>query len=173
MVIAVKRVVPAGLALAYAALEGVALGAITRFVDIYIPGVAFQTIVATAVIVAVCLGLHYSGAVRTSSRGMKFVIVVALGGIIFSFVNLGVMLFGGQNLRLVTVAGIPLGLLLGVLMLFVAAYMLIADFEQVQYAVENQAPKGFAWTCAIAIVMTILWIYVEVLRILMIFYSDR
>ncbi|MDR6939891.1 Bax inhibitor-1/YccA family protein [Arcanobacterium hippocoleae] len=173
MVIAFKQQVSAGLSLGYAALEGVALGAITGFADMYLPGIAFQTILATTVIVGVCLALHYSGAVRTTSKGMKYAMIVAIGGIIFALVNTIVMIFGGQNLRMVTVAGIPLGVLLGVLMLFVAAYMLIADFEMVQYAVENQAPKQFAWTCATAIVMTILWIYVEVLRLLMIFYSER
>lgn len=173
MVIAFKAEVSQGIAIAYAALEGVALGAITGFADLYIPGIAFQAILATAVIVAVCVGLHYSGAVRTTSKGMRYALIVALGGIVFSFVNMFVMMFSKQNLRMTTVAGIPLGVILGILMLFVAAYFLINDFEKVQYAVENQAPKSFAWTCAIGIVMTILWIYVEVLRILMIFYSEE
>lgn len=173
MVIAFKAEVSQGIAIAYAALEGVALGAITGFADLYIPGIAFQAILATAVIVAVCVGLHYSGAVRTTSKGMRYALIVALGGIVFSFVNMFVMMFSKQNLRMTSVAGIPLGVILGILMLFVAAYFLINDFEKVQYAVENQAPKSFAWTCAIGIVMTILWIYVEVLRILMIFYSEE
>lgn len=173
MVIAFKAEVSQGIAIAYAALEGVALGAITGFADLYLPGIAFQAILATAVIVAVCVGLHYSGAVRTTSKGMRYALIVALGGIVFSFVNMFVMMFSKQNLRMTSVAGIPLGVILGILMLFVAAYFLINDFEKVQYAVENQAPKSFAWTCAIGIVMTILWIYVEVLRILMIFYSEE
>lgn len=173
MIIAVKPQVSPGMSIAYAVLEGVSLGALTGFVNMFIPGLAFQAILATAVIVGVCVVLNYSGAVRTTSRGMKYAIVVAFGAIIFGIVNTFVGMFSGQNLRMVTVAGIPLGVIIGIVMLFVAAYFLINDFEMVQFAVENQAPKSFAWTCAIGIVMTILWIYIEVLRLLMYFQSDN
>lgn len=177
MIIAFKRMVSPGLAMAYAILEGIALGAITAAFELIIPGIAIQTIIATAVIVGVTLGLHYSGAVRTTTRGRKFVLVVALGYIVFSLVNLVLMLTGVMDnawgIRGVEIAGIPLGIILGAVMILVAAYMLIADFENVNDAIANGAPKEFAWTCGIAIVMTILWIYIEVLRIIAILQSNR
>ena len=55
----------------------------------------------------------------------------------------------------------------------IAGYMLIGDLETVKLAVQKNAPREFAWTCAFGIVMTVLWIYVEILRIAMIFASDR
>lgn len=174
IIIAVKRVVPGGLALAYSLIEGASLGALTKYIDTFLPGVALQTILATTVIVGVTLMLHYSGVVRTTPRGRKFVLIVAIGGIIFSLVNLGLMAFANTNLRTdISVMGMPLGIILGIVMLLVAAYMLIADFEAVNHAVQNRAPKNFAWTCATAIVMTIFWIYIEVLRIAAIIASDR
>ncbi|MFC5370676.1 Bax inhibitor-1/YccA family membrane protein [Arcanobacterium bovis] len=173
MFIAFQPMVKPGMAIAYAAIEGVALGSITRYLDYFLPGVALQAILATAVIVAVTLGLHYSGAIRTTPRGRKIVLIVALGGILFGFINMGLMLFTRTNLRTdVAFGGMPLGVIIGVVMLFVAAYFLIADFEAVQDAINNGAPAQFAWTCAIGIVMTILWIYVEVLRIVAIL-ADR
>lgn len=177
MIIAFKRVVSPVLALAYAVLEGVALGAITGAFEMMFPGIAMQAILATVVIVGVTLALHYSGAVRTTPRGRKFVYIVALGYLVFSLVNIVLMLTGVTNtafgVRGMEIAGIPVGVIIGGLMILVAAYMLIADFEAVNFAVANGAPKEFAWTCAIAIVMTILWIYIEVLRILAIIASNR
>lgn len=174
IVIALRRVIAAPLAVGYAVLEGVSLGALTRYVDVFLPGVALQAVIATAIIVGVTLALHYSGAVRTTPRGMKIALAAVFGAVIFSFVNMGFMWFGKTNMRTdITVMGLPLGVVIGVVMLLVAAYILIGDFEAVQYAVENRAPENFGWTCAVGIVMTILWIYVEVLRLVMILADNR
>ncbi|MCI7306369.1 MULTISPECIES: Bax inhibitor-1/YccA family protein [Trueperella] len=176
MVLAFQRMVKPGLAIAYAVLEGVALGAMTAALDLFIPGIAIQTILATAIIVGVTLALHYSGTVRTTPKGRKIVITVALGYLIFSLVNLVLMWTGvldqAWGARGYEVAGIPLGVLLGAGMILIASYMLIGDFEDINTAIVNGAPREFSWTVGIAIVMTILWIYVEVLRIIAIL-SDR
>lgn len=170
MVIAFKPMVPSGLAIAYAALEGVALGGLTGVFDLIYPGVAMEAILGTTVVVGVTLALHYSGKVRTTAKGMKYVMIVALAGIIFGIVNIFITAFTDNNLYF---SNPTLGILLGAVMIFIAAYMLINDFETVQYAVANGAPREFAWTTGIGIVMTILWIYVEVLRIAAIFASDN
>ena len=170
MIIAFKRMVSPALALGYSVLEGVALGALTMAFNLIYPGVAMQAILATTIIVAVTLALHYSGKVRTSAKGMKYAMIVALGGILFGVVNIFISAFTGNSLYF----SMPtIGIGVGVIMILVAAYMLINDFEQVQYAEANGAPKEFAWTCGIGIVMTILWIYVEVLRIAAIIAENR
>lgn len=178
IIIAFQRMVAPGLAIAYAVLEGVALGAITAALELVVPGIAIQAILATAIIVAVTLGLHYSGAVRTSSRGRKIVLTVMIGYTIFLVVNLigsltGLFDFGAWGLYSATVLGLPIGVIIGAVMILVAAYLLIADFEDVNTAIRNGAPKKFAWTCGIAIVMTILWIYIEVLRLIAVVASSR
>ncbi|QJC22400.1 Bax inhibitor-1/YccA family protein [Arcanobacterium buesumense] len=170
MFAAFKPMVSPGLALSYAVLEGVALGTITGAFNIFYPGIAFQAILATAVIVAVTLGLHYSGAVRTTPRGRKIVYVVAIGYLVFSLLNMILVATGMLDNFGLRSGGF--GILIGMVMIVVAAYMLIADFEQVNEAIDRGAPKEFAWTAGLAIVMTILWIYIEVLRILAIF-ADR
>lgn len=162
LVIAFKRMIAPGLAIAYAVLEGVALGGLTAALNLFWPGVAMEAVLGTVIVVGVTLGLHYSGKVSTTPKGMKFVMIVALAGIIFGFLNMFISIFTQSN----PLWNNPLlGIGLGVVMILVAAYMLINDFENVQYAVANGAPAEFSWTCATAIVMTILWIYVEVLRI--------
>ncbi|VEI13000.1 Bax inhibitor-1/YccA family protein [Trueperella bialowiezensis] len=177
LILAFQRMVKPGLAIAYAVMEGVALGGITAAFELIFPGIAFQTILATAIIVGVTVALHYSGAVRTSSKGRKIVLAVMLGYLVFSLVNILLMVLGvfdnqAWGARGYEIAGIPLGVVLGAVMILVAAYVLIADFEDINTAIVNGAPKEFAWTTGIAIVMTILWIYVEVLRILAIFASN-
>ena len=69
--------------------------------------------------------------------------------------------------------GVPLGLILGVILIVVAAYFLIGDLEDVRYAVENGAPKKFAWTVGFSITVTVIWIYIEVLRVLAILANDN
>ena len=129
-----------------------------------------QAILGTVIVVGVTLMLHYSGKVRTTAKGMKYVMIIALAGILLGLVNMFITMFTGKSFYF---SNPTLGIGLGVIMILVAAYMLINDFEQVQYAVNNAAPKNFSWTCAIGIVMTILWIYVEVLRIAAIIADNR
>lgn len=169
--LAFKKIVSPVMAIAYGVLEGVSLGAITGAFELMYPGIAFQAILATIVIVAVTLGLHYSGAVRTTPKGRKFVYVVALGYLVFSLINLVLVGFGildSWGFR-----NGPLGIIIGAAMILVAAYMLIGDFEDVNVAVANGAPKKFAWTVGLGIVATILWIYLEVLRLLAIIAQNN
>lgn len=157
-------------AIAYAVLEGVALGSLTWVVNMFIPGIAFQAILATVAVVGVAAGLHLTGTVRTTARGRMFALIAMFAAVIFGVVNLILRAFGvvsGLGLQ-----GGTLGLVVGVVMIFVASYVLIGDLEDIGRAVRNQAPAEFAWTCALGIVMTILWIYTEVLRILMILADE-
>lgn len=157
-------------AIAYAVLEGVALGSLTWVVNMFIPGIAFQAILATVAVVGVAAGLHLTGTVRTTTRGRMFALIAMFAAVIFGVVNLILRAFGvvsGLGLQ-----GGTLGLVVGVVMILVASYVLIGDLEDVGRAVRNQAPAEFAWTCALGIVMTILWIYTEVLRILMILADE-
>lgn len=169
-VIAFKRVISPGLAIGYAVIEGICLGALTGVLEVMYPGIAIQALLATVSVVAVCWFLHSTGLVRTTPKGMKIVLTIALAGLIFSLANLVLSLTGvidrPWGMRSAEIFGIPLGVILGVVMIIVASYMLINDFETVHIAVANGAPKNFAWTAGIGIVMTILWIYLEILRLI-------
>jgi len=176
IVMAFKRQLGPGLTIGYSALQGVALGTLTGVLEIMYEGIAVQTVLATASVVGVCWFLHTTGLVRTTAKGMKIVLTIMLAGIIFSLANLFMswtgMVDAPWGMRSAEIMGIPLGVLLGFLMIFVASYMLINDFEVAKIAVANRAPKSFAWTAAIGIVMTILWIYLEILRLIAILNQD-
>ena len=62
--------------------------------------------------------------------------------------------------------GIPLGVILGVLVVIMAAYSLVLDFDFIQQGVRNRAPKKYAWTGVFGIMVTVIWLYLEILRIL-------
>lgn len=174
MITAFRPMVGPAMAIAYSALEGVALGGITGLIDRIYPGVAFQAILGTAIVVGVAVFLHMSGRVRTSSKGRRVVLTVLVAYIIFGLINLVLMLTGlTGSLRMLSFGGLKLGLILGVVMIAIGGYMLIGDLETAKYAVANRAPKQFAWTVGLGIVMTILWIYLEVLRLAAIFASDE
>ena len=176
IVMAFKRQLGPGLTIGYSALQGVALGTLTGVLELMYEGIAVQTVLATASVVAVCWFLHTTGLVKTTPKGMKIVLTIMIASIVFSLANLFMSWTGivdaPWGMRSAEVMGIPLGVLLGFLMIFVASYMLINDFEVAKMAVANKAPQSFAWTAAIGIVMTILWIYLEILRLIAILNQD-
>ncbi|HEV7623871.1 MAG TPA: Bax inhibitor-1/YccA family protein, partial [Amnibacterium sp.] len=65
----------------------------------------------------------------------------------------------------VTIAGIPLGVLVGIFAVLLAAYSLVLDFDQIQQGVRRGLPAKYAWTGAFGLMVTIVWLYVEFLRI--------
>ncbi|MGV8882361.1 MAG: Bax inhibitor-1/YccA family membrane protein [Rhodoglobus sp.] len=165
-----KKPSPA-LVLAYAAVEGVFIGGISRFFEIQFPGVVVQAVVATLVVVGVTLALFASGKIRASKKATKVFMIAMVGYAVFSLVNLGIMLFGGAGgnawgLRGIDIIpGVPLGVVLGIFVVMLAAYSLVLDFDSIQKGVQNKAPKQYAWTGAFGIMLTVVWLYLELLRL--------
>lgn len=171
MIAAFQRMVKPVFAIGYALLQGIALGALTGALDTFYPGVGLQAVLGTSIVVGVAVALHLSGTVRTTPKGRKIVMVVLISYIVFGFLNMILVWSGllpGFGMRNGT-----FGVILGLVIIAIAGYMLIGDLEMIKLAVANNAPKEFAWTCGFGIVMTILRIYVEVLRIAAILASDR
>ncbi|MFL0411186.1 Bax inhibitor-1/YccA family protein [Microbacterium paludicola] len=167
-----KRMPGAGLVLGYAAAEGVFIGAFSLVMEQVFSGIVLQATLATLAVVGVTLALFSSGKVRTSPRMTKIVMIAALGYLAFSLLNFGFMIFGGPasdlawGMRSVTFMGIPLGVIIGILAVLLAAYMLVMDFEFVQNGARNGAPRKLGWKASFGIVATVIWIYVEILRMI-------
>jgi uncharacterized YccA/Bax inhibitor family protein len=73
---------------------------------------------------------------------------------------------GTFGLNSVEIFGIPLGLIIGPLVILLAAYSLVLDFDMVQRGVQNKAPAKFAWTGAFSIMVTVVWLYMQILQFL-------
>jgi uncharacterized YccA/Bax inhibitor family protein len=166
-----KKVRP-GLIIAYAAFEGLFVGGISAFFEFIWPGIVVQATLAPLAVVGVTLALFASGKVRASKRATKIFMIAMVGYLVFSLINVGLMLFnvpiagGAFGLLSQEFMGIPLGLIIGVLVVIMAAYSLVLDFDQVQQGVRNGAPRQYAWLGAFGIMVTVVWLYVEILRIL-------
>ncbi len=168
-----KKVRP-GLVIAYAAAEGVALGSLSQVTNAIMPGIVIQAVVGTFAVFGVTLALFASGKVRNSPKLMKFALISIIGLIVTRLVLWGLTLAGipmtGPNEP--TIFGVSLGLLLGLFAVFVGAIALIGDFDQIQRGVRNGAPAKDAWLSAFGLMVTIIWLYVEILNILARTYSS-
>ena len=167
-----KREPSAPLILIYSLVQGVFVGGISAFYERMEPGIVVQAVIASLVVVGVTLALFASGKIRASARATKIFLIAMIGYGVFSLINLGIMIFGGANgdpwgLRGdVTLFGIPLGVILGVFVVILAAYSLVLDFDFIQRGVANKAPRKYGWTGAFGIMVTVIWLYLEILRML-------
>jgi len=166
-----KREPSPALILLFAAAQGVLVGGISQFYEVMEPGIVFQAVLATLVVVGVTLALFASGKVRASKRATKIFLIVMVAYLAFSLINVVLMLTDvvtdPWGLRgSFTILGIPLGVILGVLAVLLGAYSLVLDFDFIQRGVANKAPKRYGWTGAFGIMVTVVWLYLEILRLI-------
>ncbi|MET1021563.1 MAG: Bax inhibitor-1/YccA family protein [Arthrobacter sp.] len=165
------------LILAYAALEGLFLGGLTRILDAMYPGVGLQAVVGTLSVFAVTLVLFRSGKVRATPKAMRFFMIAIIGYAVFGLINMVMMWTGAVDspfgLRTsVEIFGIPLGVFIGLLAIGLAAFSLIMDFTSIEAGVRSGAPQRFSWTAAFGLTVTLVWLYVEIIRLLAILRGD-
>ncbi|MGZ4659785.1 MAG: Bax inhibitor-1/YccA family membrane protein [Arthrobacter sp.] len=165
------------LILAYAALEGLFLGGLTRILDGMFPGVGLQAVIGTLSVFAVTLVLFKSGKVRATPKAMRFFMIALIGYAVFALINMIMMWTGAVQspfgLRTsVEIFGIPLGVFIGLLAIGLAAFSLIMDFTSIEAGVRSGAPQRFSWTAAFGLTVTLVWLYVEIIRLLAILRGD-
>lgn len=166
-----KKPSPA-LVLAYAAVEGVFVGGISGIFEQIYPGIVTQAVLGTLAVVGVVLALFASGKVRASKRATKVFLVAMVGYALFSLINFGLMAFGvtdsafGLRSEPSPLFGIPWGVLIGVFVILLASYSLVLDFDAVKTGVQRGAPAIYGWTAAFGIMVTVVWLYLEILRLL-------
>jgi uncharacterized YccA/Bax inhibitor family protein len=172
-----KKQPSAALILAYAGLEGLFLGGLTRILDGMFPGVGLQAVIGTLSVFAVTLVLFKNGKVRATPKAMRFFMIATIGYAVFALINM-VMVWTGAvdspfGLRTsVEIFGIPLGVFIGLLAIGLAAFSLVMDFTSIEAGVRSGAPQRFSWTAAFGLTVTLVWLYVEIIRLLAILRGD-
>jgi len=166
-----KREPSPALILGYAGAQGIFLGGISALFEAQFPGIASQAVLGTFAVVGVTLVLFASGKVRASAKATKIFLIAMVGYLVFSLINVGLMVFGVSTdpwgLRTgVVFFGIPLGILLGVLAVLLGAYSLVLDFDFIQKGAQNRIPKKYQWTGAFGVMVTVIWLYLEILRLI-------
>lgn len=165
---AFKKSPSAPLILAYAAAEGLFVGGISSLFEYLYSGVVMQAVLATLAVFAVMLVLFASGKVRASKKMTKVFLVAIIGYGVFSVANMFFIWFGNSDLafgwRSATIMGIPLGIIIGIIAVLLAAYSLVLDFEFIKNGVANRAPRKMGWYGAFGLMVTLIWLYIEFLR---------
>lgn len=178
-----KRPKPLLIAL-YAMAEGYFLGAITTWIQVEfnVPGAGLQALLATGITFGVCLALYKSGKVRYTPKMQKFLMIGLVSYALFSLLNFVVMIFdlgpqGGDNawgLRSSQeLFGIPIGVLIGAFAVLLACISLIGDFDFIDNAVKRGLPDWVEWKAAFGLIVTLIWLYIEFLRIIAILFGRR
>ncbi|WP_435969716.1 Bax inhibitor-1/YccA family protein [Streptomyces sp. Qhu_M48] len=171
MVQSFKRKPSPALILSYAAFEGVFLGVISAAVSTYIAdGVVMQAVLGTMAVFAGVLIAYKMGWIRVNRRFYGFVMAAAMGFMLLMVVNLLFAVFAGGDGLGFRSGG--LGILFGVIGVILGACFLALDFKQVEDGVNYGAPREEAWLAAFGLTMTLVWIYLEMLRLLSILQGD-
>ncbi|MEU1365560.1 Bax inhibitor-1/YccA family protein [Streptomyces sp. NPDC005803] len=166
-----KRTPVPALIIAYAAFEGVFLGVISSAVSTYIgPGVVMQAVMGTMCVFAGVLLAYKMRWIRVTRRFYGFVMAAAMGFMLLMVVNLLFAVFGGGDGLGFRSGG--LGILFGVVGIVLGACFLALDFKQVEDGIAYGAPREESWLAAFGLTMTLVWIYLEMLRLLSILSGD-
>ncbi|BBJ47016.1 membrane protein [Streptomyces antimycoticus] len=169
---AFRRTPSPALILGYAAFEGVFLGVLSSTISTYIaPGVVVQAVLGTFAVSAGVLVAYRMRWIRVTRRFTGFVAAAATGFVLLLLADLLFSAFGAGDGLGFHSGG--LGILFGVIGILLGAAFLALDFKQVEDAVAYGAPREEAWLAAFGLTMTLVWIYLEVLRVLAIFNSDN
>ena len=161
-----KKVSPI-LVLTYALMEGLLLGGLSAVVDMRYPGVAVQAVLATFVVAGTTLALFANGKLRATPKLNKIFMIGAIGYMAYGLISiLGAGIFG-SSLNSFSIGGIPLGLVVGLFAVALATYSLLLDFTTTSEAVEAGLPERESWRLAFGLTASLVWLYVEILRVLM------
>ncbi|MGI5278766.1 Bax inhibitor-1/YccA family protein [Streptomyces rochei] len=166
-----KRKASPALILAYAAFEGVFLGVVSSVVDNRIAdGAAMQAVIGTMAVFAGVLIAYKAGWIRVNRRFYGFVMAAALGFVFLMMVNLLFAVFGGGD-GLGFRSG-ALGVVFGIVGIILGACFLAMDFKQVEDGLAYGAPREEAWLAAFGLTLTLVWLYLEFLRLIAILNSN-
>ncbi|MFS0703752.1 Bax inhibitor-1/YccA family protein [Cellulomonas sp. 179-A 9B4 NHS] len=178
LVNAFKRKPSPALIVAYTVAEGVFLGGISFvFQNLMVAGQSAQPIVLQAVLATVAtfvasLWLYRSGRVRVTAKSVRFLLIAMVGYALFSLLNVVLMFVLPDSGMFGPLRSDGLGIIVGLFAVGLAAFSLIVDFDAIKRGVEQGAPKSFAWTAAFGLIVTLVWLYLEFLRLFAIFNSS-
>lgn len=166
MVNAFKKSPSPALILLYAAAEGVFLGGISAFYESQYTGLVGQAVLATLAVFGTSLVLFRSGKVRVTPKFTKVLMLSMVGYLAYSFLNVVLMLFGVGGGTYGPLRSGLLGIVVGLVAVGLAAMSLVVDFDSIQRGVRQGVPAKFAWSAAFGLVVTLVWLYLELLRLL-------
>lgn len=164
LVLTFKKTASPALCLAYAAVEGVFLGAVSRVFEGAYPGIVLQAVGGTILCFGGVLALYKTGKLRATPMFRKVIMSAMIGIFALYMINLIMLPFGGR--MPVLNDSTPLGILVSVAIVTVAALSFVLDFDMIERAEAQGVPQSVSWKAAFGLVAGLIWLYLEMLRLL-------
>ena len=173
LVIAFKKTISVPLIVAYALFEGVLVGSVSRFYNDFFPlesgqtafqGIVPQAVMATLSVFAGMLLAYKTGLIKVTAKFRRIVTMAVIGYAIFALVNFGYALITDSAFGIGGTGALGIGISLFAIGL--ASLMLALDFDSIDRAIASGAPEKYSWLLAHGLIVTLVWLYLEILRLL-------
>lgn len=165
LVVSFSKTIRPGLMIAYAAVEGLLVGGISALYTVMFgDGLVFQAVLGTLAAFTAMLVAYRTGLIKATKRFRKILMVAAIGYLVVGLFNLVAVWFFGAD-SLFFESGL-LGVGLSLIGVTLASLFLILDFDFIEQGIRNQLPQQWAWRAAFGLVVTLIWLYLEMLRLL-------
>lgn len=148
----------------YAVMEGIFLGGLSAQFQQAYPGIVVQAVSLTLAVMLVMLAVYQSGWIRPT-ESFKMGVVAATGGIMVVYLVSIVLSLFGINVSFIQGSGL-FSILFSVFVCVIAALNFVLDFDFIQQGARNNVPKYMEWYGAFALMVTLIWLYIEILRLL-------
>ena len=152
------------LAPAYALFEGLFIGGISAIFEVKYPGIVIQAVGATFVTFAVCLGLYKFNIVKVTEQFKSVVVAATLAIATYYLISWVVSMF--TSFQPVHYGNSMMSIGISVFVIIIAALNLFLDFDRIEKGVEQRMPKFMEWFGAMGLMITLVWLYIEFLRLL-------
>jgi uncharacterized YccA/Bax inhibitor family protein len=165
LIISFSRMASPALVIAYAVVEGAFVGLVSKFFEVIagFEGIVLQAVIATFGVFFLMAVLYRARVIRATPRFTRGLIAVIAGLFFVMLINFVLALFGvNTGLR----SNGALGIIFSLVCIVVAALSFILDFDQIEQGVRMGLPQRYSWTAAFGVLVGLIWLYLEVLRLL-------
>jgi uncharacterized YccA/Bax inhibitor family protein len=163
LIISFKRITSPPLILTYAVVEGVFVGMVSKFFETAYSGIVVQAVAGTFGIFLIMTALYKFRVIRATPKFARGLMAAVFGVFGIILVNWVLSMFG-INTGLRDGSGLAIGF--SIVVIVIASLTFILDFDLIEQSIQQGAPKRMAWTCAFGLLVGLIWVYLEVLRLL-------
>lgn len=163
LVISFKPLLAPFISPVYAVVEGIFLGIVTSFLEAAYPGIAFQAVLGTFAVFLAMLGLYKFQIIKVNNRFRTIVFGATAGIAIFYIISMALNFF---NIHIPLVSEGIVGIIFSVFVIVIASLNLALDFDFIETQVKRGASKNMEWFAAFGLLVTLVWLYLEILKLL-------
>lgn len=169
--ISVRMVKIAGII--YCVLEGILLGTISLVAEIFVPGVAFAAVLATISVLMIVSTLYTTGIVKVNGAFVRFLSIFSFSALLLWILLFLISWVAPSFFNVFENTNNGLIILISTVFIFLATLYLFWDLEKIRNIVEGGYPKQMEWFGAFGLVFTLIWLYVQILRLLLVILANR